>query len=218
MMQNSTQNIRILSNPVDHLLKMWKSLTLKSVYVGTQIHQICVLQADSYFQSRLAFLAPDGLDGSACLGHAFPKDMHLENASREAVRLTTFKSRFPLQICSARFLSDLVCGQLGPGQAGSVRLAMHFPNACTWEMHVVNLLDSRLSKTDSYYKSALRAFVRNRVLLPWLWQAWLAWLALAMHFPNACIWEVHVVILLESRVFFCIAKCVPACLACGIVK
>ena len=32
MMQDSAQDIRILSSPVDHLLKMWKSLTLKSLY------------------------------------------------------------------------------------------------------------------------------------------------------------------------------------------
>ena len=36
-----------------------------------------------------------------------------------------------------------------------------------------------------------------------------------MHFANACTWEMQVWSLVDSRLLFCGAKCVPACLASG---
>ena len=77
-----------------------------------------LLWRDFLWKSRLARLALAALGGSACLGHAFPKYVHLENASREPIRLTTFKSRCRLQICSARFLLEIASGLLGPGWLG----------------------------------------------------------------------------------------------------
>ena len=58
-------------------------------------------------------------------------------------------------------------------------------------MQVVSLLDSRLSKVDFYYKSALRDFCEKSCPACFALAGLADSVALAMHFPNACIWEVE---------------------------
>ena len=65
-------------------------------------------------------------------------------------------------------------------RARKLAMPMHFSKARTWEMQVVNLLDSRLPKLFGAFP------IRNQVWPAWSGLAALARLALAMHFPTAC--------------------------------
>ena len=91
---------------MDDLLKMWKSLTPKSLYREdvnpSNLHseKQVVIYWTHDFQKQIPVInllcaisirnrGWPALAGSACLGHAFCKCMHLGNASFESIRLTT---------------------------------------------------------------------------------------------------------------------------------
>ena len=74
-------------NAVDHFLKMWKSLTPKSIYRALRF----------LLEIALGLLGPDRLAGSA----AFRKCTNLENIYRVSVNLLDLRSEseFVIEIC-----------------------------------------------------------------------------------------------------------------------
>ena len=89
---------------------------------------------------------------------------------------------------------------------------MHFPNARTWRKQVVTYWTHDFQKQIPVINLLCAISIRNRA---WPARLWPVRLALAMHFANACTWEMQVLSLSDSRLLFCGAQCVPACLASG---
>ena len=148
---------------VDHLLKMWKSLTPKSLY---------------------------------------REDVNPVNLRSEA--------RFAIELC---FGAISIRNRGRPARPWLPWLArMHFPNARTWRKQVVTYWTHDFQKQIPVINLLCAISIRNRA---WPARLWLVRLALAMHFANACTWEMQVLSLSDSRLLFCGAKCVPACLASG---
>ena len=148
---------------VDHLLKMWKSLTPKSLYRG---------------------------------------DVNPVNLRSEA--------RFAIEFC---FGAISIRNRGRPARPWLPWLArMHFPNARTWRKQVVTYWTHDFQKQIPVINLLCAISIRSRT---WPARLWLVRLALAMHFANACTWEMQVLSLSDSRLLFCGAQCVPACLASG---